>query len=64
MAQAAVLLFQAVQLPPLCGGRTFVPPAPELLGIDIDELQLLAMDALDPVNGGVVEDMRSGACFG
>src|SRR5208337_4276923 len=27
LAQATVLLFQAVQLLPLCSGRTFVPPA-------------------------------------
>jgi hypothetical protein len=41
-----------------------VPPAPELLGIDIDELQLLTMDAFHPVDGGVVQDMRLGTCFG
>jgi len=64
LAQATVLLFQAVQLLPLCSGRTVVPPTPELLGKDIDELQLLAMHALDPVDGDIVEDMRPSACFG
>ena len=64
LAQVAVLLFQAVQFLAPCGGRTLVPPAPELLRIDIDELQLLAMDAFHPVDGGVVENMRLGTCFG
>src|SRR5208337_2943461 len=39
LAQVAVLLFQADQLLALCGGRALGPPAPELLRIDIDELQ-------------------------
>ena len=63
LAQAAVLLVQVRQFPPLRGGRTFVPPALNLLRIDIDELQLLAMNSFHPVDGGVVENMRLGTCF-
>ena len=40
------------------------PASAELLGKDIDELQLLAMHALDPVDGDIVEDMWPSACFG
>src|ERR1700733_8507508 len=38
LSQLAILVVQAVQLPPLWEGWTLVPPAPELLRIDIDEL--------------------------
>ena len=41
-----------------------LPPARDLLRIDIDELQLLAMVCFPPVDGGVVENMRLGTCFG
>src|SRR5450631_3717498 len=56
-AQVAVLLFQAVQFPRLRGGRPFGPPALDLLRVDIDELELLAMHPLDAIDGRVVEDM-------
>jgi hypothetical protein len=45
-AQVAVLLFQAVQLPRLRSGRrALAPPALDLLRVDIDEGELLAMHA-------------------
>ena len=58
------LLFQAVQFPRLRSGRAFGSPALDLLRVDIDELELLAMDTLDPIDGGVVEDMGLDPCFG
>jgi hypothetical protein len=41
----------------LCGGWSFGAPASDLLRIDIDELELLAVDTLDPGDGDVVEEM-------
>jgi hypothetical protein len=35
-----------------------------LLGVDIDECKLLTVDALDPVDGGVIEDVGAGTPFG
>ena len=50
LAQAAVLRFQVVQFPPPRDRRVFCPPAPQLLGIDFDELKLFAMNTFDAVN--------------
>jgi len=46
LAQVAILLFQAVQFQRLRGGRALGPPALDLLRVNIDELELLAIDPL------------------
>jgi hypothetical protein len=35
-----------------------------LLAVDIDELHLLGMHLLNPIDGGVVEDVGPVRCFG
>jgi len=39
-------------------------PAADLLGVNVDELQLLSVDVLDPVEGGVVEHVWAHPCLG
>ena len=64
LSQGAVLRFQPVQLPLLGGGRTFPPPAAQLLGVDIDERELLLMDAFHSIDGSVIEDVRAATRLG
>ena len=64
LTQSAVLLFQAIQLLLLDCRRSLSLPALELAVVDIDELQLFSVHALDPVDRGVVERVRSSFCFG
>jgi hypothetical protein len=60
----AILRFQAVQFQRLRSGRAWCPPALDLLRVDIDELELFEMDPLDPIDGGVIQDMGLGPCSG
>ena len=63
LGQAAILRFQAVQFQRLHSGRAWCPPTLDLLRVDIDELELLEMDPLDPIDGDLVQDMGLGPCF-
>ena len=37
---------------------------PQLLGVDIDERELLLMDAFHSIDGSVIEDVRAATCLG
>src|SRR5271166_3245644 len=64
VAQLSVLLLHPVEFTRLTDGRSFVSPATDLLGIDVHELHLLGVNAVDAVNGSVVHDMRAHRCLG
>ena len=59
LTQAAVLLFQTVQFPPLFGRSGTTSPEPEFLGTDFDEITLLAVHALDTIYSGVIKLQRA-----
>ena len=40
------------------------PPAAQLLGVDIDERELLLMDAFHSIDGSVIEDARAATRLG
>ena len=48
----------------LIGCRFLGSPAVDLLGVDVHEHQLLNVDLVDAINGGVIQDMRARLCFG
>src|SRR5271157_4140211 len=47
VAQLSVLLLHPVEFARLTDGRSFVSPATDLLGIDVHELHLLGVNAVD-----------------
>src|SRR5208282_4028455 len=63
VAQLSVLLLHPVEFARLTDGRSFVSPATNLLGVDVHELHLLGVNAVDAVNGSVVHDMRARRCL-
>jgi hypothetical protein len=40
------------------------PRQRQLLGVDIDERELLLMDAFHSIHGSVIEDVRAATCLG
>jgi hypothetical protein len=44
--------------------RAFGSPTTDLLGVDVHEFELLVVNPLDPVDGGVIQQMGPGSRLG